>query len=266
MGEDNNGIAPWWEPFQVPSGHRATLSLGPLVVHLHRGQDQWTLVSERGEEGNEPIRASRTLDQAGLGTESFQRFVLHSPGGEVIFKPVLADRAVVVRPRQPVFVLPEQQITLYLSTPVWIRVDAGEPPRPLQEIPVMRLSDTWFGPSTREGELCYAARTHARHSLQELPLRPHRAVTPVRIHNRADTQLPIEKLSLPVPFLSIFGGVGCSLWTESVSLTHSADGALASLKVEPGPPRGAKGASLLSGPRRQPDRGGLVRAFSGLFE
>jgi hypothetical protein len=250
----------------VPSGHQATLSLGSLVIHLHRGLDQWTLSSEWGEEGDEPIRASRTLDEGGLRAEQYARYVLHSPGGELAFRPALADRSVVVRPRQPVFVLPEQQITLYISTPVWIRVEAGEPPRLLQEVPVMRLSDTWFGPSTREGELCYSARTHARHKLEELPLRPHRAVTPVRIHNRADTQLPIDKLSLPVPLLSLFGGAGCSLWTEGVNLTRTADSALASMKIDPGPPRDAAGARMLSGPRRHPERGGLVRAFSGLFD
>lgn len=259
-------LAPWWGPFQVPSGHRATLKLGPLVIHLHRGLDQWTVSSERGEEDNEPMLASRTLDQGGLTTDQFERYVLHSPGGELVFKPALADRPVVVRPRQPVFVLPEQQITLYISTPVWIRVEAGKPGQLLQQFPVIRLSDTWFGPSTREGELCYSARTHARHSLEELPLRQHRAVTPVRIHNRSHDQLPIDRLSLPVPLLSVFGGTGCSLWTEEVSLTHTAVDDLATLKIDPGPPRGAAGVRLLNGPRRHPERGGLVRAFSGLFE
>jgi hypothetical protein len=256
----------WWEPFEVPSGQQATLSLGPLVIHLHRGLDQWTLSTEQGKEGDEPIRAGRTLDEGGLSAGQYARYVLHSPRGQLAFRPALADRPVVVRPRQPVFILPGQQITLYISTPVWIRVEAGDPPRLLQEVPVMRLSDTWFGPSTREGELCYAARTHARHALDELPLRPHRAVTPVRIHNRADSHLPIEKLSLPVPLLSLFGGADGSLWTEGVNLTRTAESELASMKIDPGPPRDAAGAHLLGGPRRHPERGGLVRAFSGLFE
>ena len=261
-----SGFTPWWEPFQVPSGQQATLGLGPLVLRLHRGLDQWTLSTERDPEGDEPIRASRTLDEGPLGAEKYERYVQQSPRGDLRFVPTLADRPVVVRPRQPVFVLPGQRITLFLSTPIWIRIEVGEPPRLLQEVPVMRLSDTWFGPSTREGELCYAARTHARHSLEELPLRPHRAVTPVRIHNQADSQLPIDKLSLPVPLLSVFGGAECSLWTEGVSLTRTADSELASMKIDTGPPRDAAAARLLSGPRRHPERGGLVRAFSGLFE
>ena len=51
---------------------------------------------------------------------------------------------------------------IYVSTPLWVRVDVHDPPQFLQEIPVIRPSDTWFGPSTREGELGYAGRTHGR--------------------------------------------------------------------------------------------------------
>ena len=251
---------------QMSSGQTASLHIGPCSLHLHRASDEWLLSWERKDNGEELARAEHSLSNEGLKSVKYNRYVFHSPQGQVTMKPVLADRPVVIRPRQPVFVLPGEDTTLYLSSPVWIRIAAGSPPQTLDEIPVLHLSDTWFGPSTREGELCYAARTHARNHLEEVPLRPHRAVTPVRIRNRSGKHLPIEKLSLPVPLLSVFGRDDGSLWTEGVSLTRTSDDDMAELKLNPGPPRDAPRAVLLSGPRQQPDRSGLVvRAFSGLF-
>lgn len=255
---------PWWAPLQIASDRTAILRIGPLTLQLHHADDEWLLGAERAEEGEERPRAVVELldGRPDIGCD---RYIYRGHEGRASFRPLLADRPIVIRPRQPVFVLPGEETIFYMSTPVWIGVTVGEAPTTLQELPVLALSDTWFGPSTREGELCYAARTHARNSLDEVPLRPHRAVTPVRIQNRAETQLPVEKLSLPVPLLSVYGRADGSLWTERVSLMRATDSDMAALKVEAGPPSYAPGAALLSGPRLQPEKTGLVRAFSGLF-
>lgn len=255
----------WWEPFAVLTGQTAVISIGPLTLQVHRGHDEWLIAWAREEDGSEPPRSGMTLAAEPLQADTYHRYVTCSDHGGVHISPLLADRPVVIQPRQPVFILPGEETTLYLSSPVWARITAGDPPQTLQEISVLRLSDTWFGPSTREGELCYSARTHARHNLAEVLRRPHRAITPVRIRNQADRQLPIDKLSLPVPLLSVFGAEDGSLWTESVSLTRTADSDMAALAIAPGAPPAAPKATLLNGPREHADRGGLVRAFSGLF-
>jgi hypothetical protein len=255
----------WWDPVPVESGDTAILTLGPLIVKVHRGSDEWLVAWEREDDNAEPVRASMLRSRDEFQADSYNRYVTCSASGIVSVKPLLADRPVVIRPRQPVFVLPGEDTTLYISSPVWIRIEAGDPPQSLQQISVLRLSDTWFGASTREGELCYAARTHARKALEEVIWRPHRVVTPVRIHNRAHDALPIEKLSLPVPLLSTYGDRDGSLWTESVSLTRAAEADMAVLRITPGAPSDARDAKLLTGPREIVEKGGLVRAFSGLF-
>jgi hypothetical protein len=171
----------------------------------------------------------------------------------------------VVRPRQAVYVLPGEETILYISTPVWVGIVAGEKELLLREIPVSRPSDTWFGPSTLTGEICYAARTQARNALTEVPLRAHRVLTALRIENRADTPLPVEKLSLPVPLLSTWGRSDGSLWSDTVHLQRVTDSDMAAVRVERGPPAYASDATLLASPRMQAGKGGLVRAFSGLF-
>ena len=255
----------WWTSFAVGGGQTVTLHLGPLSLRLRMSAGEWWLSWERQEDDEDSTRVERILSTEPLPVERYERFVCGAGDHSAVLKPVLADRSIVVKPRQPVFVLPGEETTFYISTPVWIRVEAGEPPRILRDVPVMRLSDTWFGPSTREGELCYAARTHARSSLQEVPRRPHRAVTPLRIHNRAGTMLPIDRVSLPVPLLSLYGGGDGALWTEGVDFIRATDSDMASLRVAPGPPADATGAQLLTGPRLHAEKVGLVRAFSGLF-
>lgn len=255
----------WWNPVTVDTGETAILSLGPLTVQLHRGNEEWLVAWEREGGELEPVRAGMLRSRYDFTADDYYRYVTCNASGTAAARPMLADRPVVVRPHQPVFILPGEDTTLYISSPVWIRIEVSDPPQALQEIPVLRLSDSWFGHITGEGELCYATRTHARNSLADVLRRPHRAVTPVHIHNLDTSQLPIEKLSLPVPLLSIYGDEDGNLWTESVALTRTSDSELAALAITPGAPRNTVGARLLTGPREVVDSSRLVRAFHGLF-
>ena len=73
-------------------------------------------------------------------------------------------------------------MTIYVSSPVWIRLETATGTL-LDELPTIRQSDTWHGPNTREGELCYASRTFCRTNIDALPIRQNRALSPVIIYN-----------------------------------------------------------------------------------
>lgn len=246
-------------------GHRLSLELGPLALELGHGQGEWSLAVVREPEKEESARrAGIRVDRGSPGMVE-ERFVHDDSKHRVMITPVLADRPVVFRPRQPVFLLSGQEITLYLSTPVHLRIQVGDPPVLLRELHVLRQSDTWFGPSTREGELCYSARTHARHSLAEVPRRAHRAITPLKIRNQAPAPLPLEKISLPVPMLSLYGTADGGLWTQRVVLVREDVSDLATVRVDSALPDAGQPLTRISPPRREPGRGGVVRAFSLLF-
>lgn len=258
--------ARWWEPFRVEGGMTLACAIGPLTLFLCRDATEWRLWSERSDAGDAEIRTGREPIRDAPGMEGAERFMFRDAPETVLLHPVLADRPVVVRPRYPTAIPPGEAATFYISTPVSVTVGVGEAGVRLCEIPSLCMSDTWFGPNTREGELCYATPTQARSRLDEVPRRPHRAITPVQVKNDSSGMLTIEKLSLPVPFLSVYGRPDGSLWTQAVTLTqHVTEGALASLRVGEGAPPEADGAALLTASRRTPERGGLVRAFSGLF-
>lgn len=265
MPMDAAAASAWWEAREVPEGHVLDCTLGPLSLQLGRSADEWRVAFERGPEQDGAPAVDMNCRAGELDVEGMGRYVFARTSAQLRLVPVLADRPVVIRPRQPVYLPSGESTTLYLSSPMFLRVEVGEPSVRLQEVAMVQLSDTWFGPSTREGELCYSGRTHARHSLEEVPRRPHRAITAVSIRNTAASPLPLEKLSLPVPVLSVYGCDDGSLWTQGLSLLRESETDLAEMKVDRHPPAAAPGARLLSAPRREAGRGGLVRAFSVLF-
>lgn len=255
----------WWRPRKVGEGRSLELQLGPLSLAVGRSGGTWMMAVTR-EEARDTASRARCRVRRRLPEHFDERYVQVQSAETLRFEPVLADRPVVVRPYQPVFLLAHEEITLYLSTPVSIRVAAGDPPTILREIPSQPMSDTWFGPDTRSGELCFAGRTHARHRLEDLPVRAHRAITPLRIRNATDAALQLEKFSLPVPVLTLFGAGNGNLWTQQVALVREEVGDLARVAIEGQAPSIGERLERLAGPRQDPERGNLVlRTFSALF-
>lgn len=257
-------LAPWWKPVQLAQQQCWRYAIGPLTIYLQRHASEWWLASESLGDTEEQFRLEQG-EVAQIPEElAYSRFAFDRSPDSFLLRPRLLDRPVVVRTNQPVNIPPDQKITFFISTPVCVAVELpGD--LELREIPVLRLSDTWFGPSTRIGELCYSTRTQARNSRNEVLLRPHRAVTPVTVHNRSEKMLIIDKISLPVPFLAVYGRADGALWTDPLLLEHVSDDALAKLKVGEQPPEGISRAELLTPARELPRKGGLVRAFVDMF-
>lgn len=255
----------WWQPQEVPRRHTLHCTMGPLALQLQRNADEWRVAWKHGEEIEAGSTANLSLEPGTLEAETYERYAFKGADDFVTLRPMLADRSVVVCPVQSLFVPSGEETTLYLSSPVYLNLQVGHPPVTLRELPMLVLSDTWFGPNTRNGELCYAGKTLARQEVSNVPRRVHRAVTAVHIRNEAPSSLPLDKLSLPVPVLSVYGAKDGSLWTQGVSLVRSNHSDLAEMKVDKAPPRQAGQVEMISGPRRVHERGALVRAFDVLF-
>jgi hypothetical protein len=269
MTQENQLQSTWWGRFSFDSGQTAHWDIGPLKLAIQRLPNEWQLAYERAEETDVETtnRGHHAVAEsiAGLDYPNVERYVLDQTSDTLQITPILADRPIVTRPVNPLHVPVGEAATLFVSSPLWLRIEVGDPAKVIQELPIARLSDTWFGPSTMEGELCYASRTNARLNLANIPIRTHRAVTAVNIVNRASTQLVIERLELPVPYLSLFEGDNGGLWTEAVTMERTRDKEMAVFQVETGPPEEAKKATLLSEPRWPPEPKMSIHAFSKLF-
>lgn len=257
----------WWGSFVFDDQQVQRWQIGPLTLIARYLCMEWQVAYERAEEFGDS-ESSWCVDQLDSIPEEIgntSRYIFGKASNALTITPVLADRPVISRPRSPFILAPGEGTTLYVSTPLWVELSVGDSKIKLDEIAIQRPSDTWFGPSTREGELCYASSTHCRLALEELPQRYHRAITPVVILNHANSPLSVERLNVPAPHLPLYETHAGQLWTPKIILTREEDGEMAALQIEKKPPEEALDGIEIRKPRRVSSEGVLIRAFNAMF-
>jgi hypothetical protein len=241
--------------------------IGPLELWAARCEREWRLGHITGDDTLDTrveVEAPAAASEPPKGA-TVLRFGYREPPETIRLTPVLADRPVVVSPESPLLVPPGQDLVLYLSTPLWVQVTIGSSPAALLDQPTHRPTDTWFGSSTMAGELCYGSRTAARLNIDNVPVRPYRAVTIAEIGNRAKTPLTVEKLRIPTPNMSVYATAEGQLWTETVSFERQEEGEMARVSHGKGPPDLAPSARVLGAPRTPWEHGLIVRTFGSLL-
>ena len=257
----------WWSRFEIEPGSGMKWTLGSFELTLFRSSGEWLLVNERttGEEVEPGVWRVTPIKELPRSHPSLVRYVADQTDGVVRLVARVGDRSVVARPRLPLHLLPGDKAKIYVSSPIWVEVTVGKRSKHLCELPVNRLSDTWFGSSTLEGEVAYALKTQARMNLASIPRRTYRIITPISIRNEGQDLLMIDRMNLPVPYLSVFKADDDSLWTEAITLVRNEGSQMALLEMGRGAPREVKGAKQLSEPRIVAEKNFLVRAFSSLL-
>ncbi len=264
-GTDTPG---WFGDFSLQKGKTAYWQVGPSEFWLTRSAQEWRFTSLIGDDSMASARQYRPeggVQEPDEGTIGPIRLGFNRAPEQLCLMPMTADLPFVVKPDTPFLLPPGEEITLYISTILWLQVSVGDPPHEFLQMPLFLPSDTWFGGSTREGELCYALQTSARLRLENLPVRPHRAISALVLRNRAATNLQISKLLLPLPHMSLFAGESGHLWTESVTLEHTTDRRETPVMLGNAPPLQAGNTRRITGPRERAPRGLLTRAFGGLL-
>jgi hypothetical protein len=258
--------ARWWGPFNFNDGETRHWRIGPFRMWLTRLDGEFRLVSVRDDEP-EPGELVAGVPTSDLPPEDGEvmRFGAGATEDAMTIQPLTADRAFIFKSQNPFLVPPKGEVTAFLSSPVWVRLQLDDPERHLHQEPTFRPSDTWFGPTTIEGELCYAARTSVRFHLENLPSRPFRAVTVLKIMNHAESVLPLARIRLPLPHLSLYGGEDGRLWTENVILDRKQDGDFAEIKLTRSAPTEAGSCEKVSKPREEIRRHVLIRSFTSLL-
>ncbi|MBU0743609.1 hypothetical protein KKG45_05820 [bacterium] len=256
----------WWGGFEFAAGEMRAWRLGPLEVWITRAAAEFRVATRSDPGGDEfALRAGEPCTEPVPDDAELVRYGVRDASRRLEIAPAAADRAVIVKSETTFIVPPGGATTAFISSPIWLRIQLPEPRRLLHEEPAQRPSDTWFGASTLEGELCYAIRTSVRFDLKNLPVRPYRAVSVVRILNHADTPLPLARLRLPLPYLSFYADGDGRLWTESVTLDRRQDDDLAEIKLGKSAPREAGQCTKVTGPREEMEKKHLIRSFTGLL-
>ena len=189
----------WWGTVSVDEQQSRYFKVGNIVICLDRFNHQWHVTTHR--EGEEP----------------FKSFAAQA-ANEITLKPSMPNRSLLSKLDRPFYIPTGETLMLYISSPIWIRIEAGTPPVLLDEIATEALADTWYGKNTLDGELCYAGQIHCSTDLEDLPRDSTRVISPVSIVNRSKETLLLEELKVPLPYLSIYIDNQNHLWTEQLNV------------------------------------------------
>ncbi len=255
---------PWWGEHRLEAGSGCLWTLGDFSVGVLRRRGEWQVVHA------DALPVEPDCDGWALDTVSElpsmpgeYRFASGETGALVQLLPRVPDRSLVARPRVPLHVLPGERVEIHVSFPVWLDVTVDDH-LSLLGLPIRALSDTWIGESTRSGELAYALRTQAHRVLEDVPRRSYRAITPVVIRNEGKDVLPVQRMHLPAPYLSLFSRDEESLWTERITFLRGESQQMAEFEIERTRASHSAGERL-SPPRVEADSSFLFRAFSTLL-
>lgn len=258
---------PWWGDFHLKPHQALQWRIGPSILTACRTETEWRFHHAQNGHGEEDgaelaIAVPAVLDAA----RTRRRILLHRTAPRLTLTPRPADRPVVAQPHSGFTIPPRLQVSVFITTPLWVQLSVEGVAGPVLDLPLWRPSDTWFGASTREGELCYSISTRARSRIEERSTRPHQAVTPVLIHNDTSEPLIIDRLSLPTPHLALYADRGAELWTQAVRLRSRPGQPTADLELGSGAPEQAVDPEPVSGPRCGDGQALVVRAWSSLFK
>jgi len=129
---------------------------------------------------------------------------------------VLPPLPLVAKPIHSIYIEPQGNAKILVSIPLFLQF--GSLQEMAFQIPLQTLFETWFGPHPTQGEICYISNTTATSDFSEINVRPFRAFCEIEIFNKSNKFLKIEKLKLPVSFLSLFQNKDRIFITDSLKI------------------------------------------------
>ncbi len=253
-----------WDEWDLGQKRTAVWTFPERRIHVERVEQEWHVLAEAGRTG--VADASRTfIERSRKPSSSEWRHYLSSESGPVRPRPVLPDRAIVVKPDRALTLLAGERAQFFVEIPVWLRMDAGgaREVRVFEE-PLAVLSNTWFGDPVN-GELCYVLATRLHQGLSSVAPSAWRAVCPMAVTNESATDLVFERICLRVQTLAVFRGAE-RLWTNGLAVLFRGAEQASHIQVSPGPP-GFEPDLAPAAPARVPAEGwDIRRTFSRIRE
>ncbi len=256
----------WWDDYQLTQRRWARWRIGPLEFYAQPRGREWLFASKTVGDALEATLEIETCVDYEPDPEIYtaSRYVTGNDSGRIKLSPRLPDRAMVVQPERPLFVLAGQQVVLFVTTVIRVAAITDDGIT-LIEVPAQRPSDTWFGPNTLEGELCYASRTSARTDRSALSFMPHRVATPIEIRNHGSDTLQVEQLRVPLPALALHHDERNLLFTDPVLFVREHHDSQAALTIPKASAHLPDSRTQLAPPRAPIEPGTIVQAFSRLL-
>ena len=238
------------ESLHIKDGESFHLRFGPLDLFLKKEEVELTV---HWTSSNDWLDQSFTYEYPFQGRLpesilSTERFTFSRDIPSLKIQPCLGELAFVAKPHEKLMILPGEKAKIFMSTPMSIAIIDEKTNQVITEIPVMDRAQTWFGETTTKGELCFFTRIFAALKEENLPFRPHRAMTHVHVMNRSRKTIPVERLRIPVPYFSLFQKENGRFVTSSLEVLCDIKGKVRDLKIRP-PKTNIENLFKISSPR-----------------
>lgn len=245
-----DALRPPWGLHALEPGETTAVEIGPLTLWLRSEEDELWMAHRSGDwtrRGRERPASPPSLPE----DRDWARWPVSGEADELSLAPVLPPRPLVVEPEHSFRLLPRARARVFVRVPLWARTALpGTDGRHLAEVPSAVLSDTWWGTPT-EGELCYWLGTTARRQVPPEAFAPNLAVCPLRLTNRSDHELPVERIVLRGDHLSIFAD-GQEFWSDEARVGYRGAAEGSEVEVSGRPPEEAQDAVWVAAPRESP--------------
>lgn len=188
------------------------------------------------------------------------RFVIGS-SQHLYLEPGLPDLPIVIKPSTDLKLLPGCTMNAFINIPMVLQLKFGSSKKKilLQEFPLKSLSKSWFG-DPESGEIAYFLES----SLQDTPGSCSEEINgihcPVSVINKTNQVLPLERMMLRVPYLTIYKGEK-KYYSNTTKIAYKGQDQISQINIIKVPPDIEQNLALISSPRLAIDSGLLKKSF-----
>lgn len=232
----------WWGNFTLEESQSKFWRVGEAIIYIDRFTHEWHIGSTLTNQEPELLKDNekpKPPDNMQSKTFTF------TTQAEIKLRPVLPRYSLASKLETPLYIPGGEQVLLYISSPVWVQITTSNNRVILDEIPTHPLSLTWFGENTIDGELCFAGNTYCSSQLKYVPAGADRIVSPMLIKNQSKKILCLEKINVPLPYLSVYSDMHNFLWTEQLTVYNEGEDPPL-VQVSKGPPKAMRDIKLIS--------------------
>ncbi len=219
MLEDEKSL---WYLYYLENAQIGFWKIGPLKLWIKRLAKEFDIVFEHSHDSEDRAILIEVPFQGKLPVkENTFRFSFNNSYDCLSFSPSLPNRALVFRPENPFYVIGGESTTIYVSSGLWLNIKCTEDNKNILEIPIVKLTDTWFGEDPTSGEVCYASRTKAKLELDDMKIYQYRFLTKINIVNQSDEPIKLARIKLPSKFLSLYMNAQGMIVTDTITVIKS---------------------------------------------
>jgi len=192
----------FWKKYEFTVNQSLQFKAGFAEVMVKHIANGWLIKSHVPEQ---PSATLESEEVEGFGNDSEVFHFQTGPSNELFVVPAFPNKAVVFRNNKNIKISAGESANLYLRIPLTLQfyVHEVKEENRLFEIPLQRLSDTWFGEADN-GEPAFSIGNTYDTNFSEVNALPWEAITPVEIINNTTGIFELQRLILRVEDFSLF--------------------------------------------------------------